>query len=47
MFITINDKGHVFDVLSNWPVDDVKVNILNFSKNIQQFTNHFLCRLLL
>ena len=29
MFITINDKGHVFDVLSNWPADDVKVKIMN------------------
>ena len=25
LFITINDKGHVFDVISNWPVEDVKV----------------------
>ena len=24
MFISIKDAGHVFDVLRNWPVDDVK-----------------------
>lgn len=23
LFVTINDKGHVFDVLKNWPENDV------------------------
>ena len=28
MFISINDKGHVSDVISNWPVEDIKVRTI-------------------
>jgi hypothetical protein len=27
LFITIHDKGHIYDILCNWPAQSVKVEI--------------------
>lgn len=41
LFVTINDRGHVFDVLKNWPEPDVSISIiiLNVKKS-----NNFILR---
>ena len=28
LFITINDIGHIYEILCNWPEQDVKVKLL-------------------
>lgn len=34
MFITIKDKGNIFEVLSNWPNDDVKIIVVTDGNRI-------------
>ena len=40
LFITIHDKGHIYDILCNWPAQSVKVNHFSFfryHRNLSHF----------
>lgn len=34
MFLSLNDKGHIFEVLQNWPLDNVKVIVVTDGERI-------------
>ena len=43
LFITINDIGHIYDILCNWPEPDVKVMFLSLREVNVYFLHHKYC----
>ena len=31
LFISVNDAGHIYEMLCNWPENEIKVNLIKIS----------------